>query len=245
MPHMHLRGKDFQYTITQPGKPAEVLLSVPAYDFGWQSYYTLAEPMTLPKGTRIDCLAHFDNSDEEPVQPRPDKAVRWGDQTFEEMMIGYIDVDLPLGSLDLAGAPPTGRVRSAGRAVLQAVGSSLGVRAAPSAAPRICRRHAPVEDRPCHALPGSCFRPSRPCWWGRPPVRGVAGSGRGPRTSARPGSFRIPDRPLEGPGGAQGQPRPAVPWLDRDPHVGLGFADGKPVGLSFTIEGGSSWRRAR
>ena len=78
MPHMHLRGKDFRYTITRPGKPEEVVLSVPAYDFGWQSYYTLASPMDLPKGTRIDCLAHFDNSDKNPYNPDPSKTVRWG-----------------------------------------------------------------------------------------------------------------------------------------------------------------------
>ncbi|WP_240911017.1 redoxin domain-containing protein [Paludisphaera soli] len=101
MPHMHVRGKDFSYTITKPGGEPEVALSVPAYDFGWQSYYTLKEPTILPKGTKIDCLAHFDNSADNPSNPDPTKAVRWGDQTFEEMMIGYIDVDVPVGdSLD-------------------------------------------------------------------------------------------------------------------------------------------------
>ena len=74
MPHMHLRGKDFKYTITKPGEAPQVVLSVPAYDFGWQTYYVLDEPMLLPKGTRIDCLAHFDNSSEQPVQPRPEEA---------------------------------------------------------------------------------------------------------------------------------------------------------------------------
>ncbi|AMV38987.1 hypothetical protein [Planctomyces sp. SH-PL62] len=97
MPHMHVRGKDFQYTITRPDGEPEVALSVPAYDFGWQSYYILKEPITLPKGTRIDCLAHFDNSSDNPSNPDPSKTVRWGDQTFEEMMIGYIDVDVPVG----------------------------------------------------------------------------------------------------------------------------------------------------
>jgi len=101
MPHMHVRGKDFRYTITKPGGEPEVALSVPAYDFGWQSYYTLKEPMILPKGTKIDCLAHYDNSAGNPNNPDPTKTVRWGDQTFEEMMIGYIDVDFPVGeSLD-------------------------------------------------------------------------------------------------------------------------------------------------
>jgi peroxiredoxin len=97
MPHMHLRGKDFRYSITRPGGDPEVLLSVPAYDFGWQSYYILAEPLILPQGTRIDCLAHFDNSSRNPYNPDPNKLVKWGQQTFDEMMIGYIDIDVPVG----------------------------------------------------------------------------------------------------------------------------------------------------
>ncbi|MFO0956632.1 MAG: redoxin domain-containing protein [Isosphaeraceae bacterium] len=92
MPHMHLRGKDFLYEVTYPGKDErETLLSVPAYDFGWQSYYRYGEPIDMPKGTRIDCTAHFDNSEENPYNPDPKKAVRWGEQTWDEMMIGYID----------------------------------------------------------------------------------------------------------------------------------------------------------
>jgi hypothetical protein len=98
MPHMHLRGKRFRYSITRPGESTQVILSVPAYDFGWQSYYILADPLTLPKGTTIDCLAHFDNSESNPNNPDPTKLVRWGDQTFNEMMIGYIDIDLPVGA---------------------------------------------------------------------------------------------------------------------------------------------------
>jgi peroxiredoxin len=96
LPHMHLRGEDFRYSIARPGQPAEVVLSVPAYDFGWQSYYVLEEPLDLPAGTRVDCLAHYDNSERNPYNPDPDRAVRWGEQTFEEMMIGYMDVDLPV-----------------------------------------------------------------------------------------------------------------------------------------------------
>lgn len=97
MPHMHLRGKDFKYTITRPGEDPKVVLSVPAYDFGWQTYYVLADPIPLPKGTRIDCLAHFDNSSGNPYNPDSTKMVKWGEQTWEEMMIGYVDVDVPAG----------------------------------------------------------------------------------------------------------------------------------------------------
>ena len=90
MPHMHLRGKSFEYKATYPDGSSEVLLSVPAFDFGWQSSYLLATPKAMPKGTRIDCLAHYDNSAEQPANPDPKRAVTWGDQTWEEMMIGYI-----------------------------------------------------------------------------------------------------------------------------------------------------------
>ncbi len=90
-PHMHLRGKDFRYQATYPNGRTETLLSVPAYDFGWQSTYMLAEPWAIPRGTRIDCLAHFDNSTGNPANPDPAQAVEWGEQSFQEMMIGYFD----------------------------------------------------------------------------------------------------------------------------------------------------------
>ncbi len=95
MPHMHLRGKDFQYTARYPDGTSEVLLSVPSYDFGWQSVYRLAEPKRLPRGTRIECLAHFDNSAANPANPDPTRTVTWGDQVWDEMMIGYLDYDCP------------------------------------------------------------------------------------------------------------------------------------------------------
>jgi len=103
MPHMHLRGKDFTYTFTKPGQSPETVLSVPAFDFAWQTYYVLEEPIELPKGSVIDCLAHFDNSDSNPYNPDPTKMVRWGEQTFEEMMIGYLDMDVPVGSEIIRG----------------------------------------------------------------------------------------------------------------------------------------------
>jgi peroxiredoxin len=111
MPHMHLRGKSFRYEATYPDGRKEVLLSVPAYDFGWQSYYVLDKPRAMPKGTRIDCLAHFDNSSANLANPDPTKRVRWGEQTWEEMMIGYIDFsdDAPVNvkpKVTSAGPPP-------------------------------------------------------------------------------------------------------------------------------------------
>ncbi len=90
-PHMHLRGKDFEYQIVYPGGKKETLLSVPQYDFNWQMIYRLKEPLHLPKGSEIRCVAHYDNSSANPANPDPKKAVHWGEQTWEEMMIGFID----------------------------------------------------------------------------------------------------------------------------------------------------------
>jgi peroxiredoxin len=91
LPHMHLRGKDFKYEVEHPDGRKEVLLSVPRYDFGWQSNYRLAQPMRLKAGTKIRCTAHFDNSADNPNNPDPKAEVRWGDQTWHEMMIGFVD----------------------------------------------------------------------------------------------------------------------------------------------------------
>ena len=95
-PHMHLRGKDFEYRAVFPDGTKKTLLSVPKYDFNWQTTYRFEKPLTLPAGTRIECTAHFDNSDKNPNNPDPTQTVRWGDQTWEEMMIGFVDyVALP------------------------------------------------------------------------------------------------------------------------------------------------------
>jgi hypothetical protein len=91
MPHMHLRGKDFKYEVEFPDGRREVLLSVPRFAFDWQSNYRLTTPLRLPAGTRIHCTAHFDNSADNPNNPDPRATVRWGDQTWNEMMIGFID----------------------------------------------------------------------------------------------------------------------------------------------------------
>jgi len=88
-PHMHLRGKDMTYTATYPDGRSEILLRVPKYDFGWQTDYWLAQPLSVPKGTKIRVTAHFDNSPANRANPDPKATVRWGDQTWEEMMIGF------------------------------------------------------------------------------------------------------------------------------------------------------------
>lgn len=91
MPHMHLRGKSFMYEAIYPDGRTETLLSVPKYNFNWQSAYRLEKPIDLPKGTKIHCVAHFDNSTKNPNNPDPKIEVKWGDQTWEEMMIGWCD----------------------------------------------------------------------------------------------------------------------------------------------------------
>ncbi len=89
MPHMHVRGKSFVYTAIYPDGRSEILLNVPKYDFNWQHTYIPKQPIALPKGTRLDCVAYFDNSEKNKFNPDPSKEVRWGDQTWEEMMIGW------------------------------------------------------------------------------------------------------------------------------------------------------------
>jgi hypothetical protein len=91
MPHMHVRGKDFKYTLVLPDGSSKVLLNVPKYDFNWQLNYWLKTPVAAPKGSRLECVAHHDNSVNNKYNPDPTKTVYWGDQTWEEMMIGWFD----------------------------------------------------------------------------------------------------------------------------------------------------------
>lgn len=95
MPHMHLRGKAFRFTAMYPDGKEEILLDVPKYDFNWQNSYALAEPKLLPAGTVVKCDGYFDNSTENLVNPDPKQNVHWGDQTWDEMMIGTMVVTDP------------------------------------------------------------------------------------------------------------------------------------------------------
>ncbi len=88
-PHMHLRGKSFRYEAIYPDGTQEILLDVPRFDFNWQLRYDLAEPKRLPKGTTLVATARFDNSENNLANPDPSQLVTWGDQTWDEMMIGY------------------------------------------------------------------------------------------------------------------------------------------------------------
>ncbi|MBP6823378.1 MAG: thiol-disulfide isomerase [Acidobacteria bacterium] len=91
MPHMHYRGAAMEYKATYPDGKTEILLNVPNYDFGWQTNYAFKQPKQLPKGTKIQVTATFDNSAKNKYNPDPAKDVRWGDPTYDEMLIGYVD----------------------------------------------------------------------------------------------------------------------------------------------------------
>jgi hypothetical protein len=91
-PHMHYRGKDFEYRAIYPTGETQALLRVPRWDFNWQMTYFLKDPVTLPGGTTIECVAHFDNSPNNPYNPDPKATVTYGEQTWDEMMSGWIEV---------------------------------------------------------------------------------------------------------------------------------------------------------
>lgn len=88
-PHMHLRGKSFRYDATYPDGTTETLLDVPHYDFNWQLRYEFAEPKLIPKGTIVKCTAAYDNSEGNANNPDPSKQITWGQQSWDEMMIGF------------------------------------------------------------------------------------------------------------------------------------------------------------
>jgi thiol-disulfide isomerase/thioredoxin len=108
-PHMHWRGKDYQYEVIYPDGKKEMLLSVPRYDFNWQNVYRFKEPLKVPKDTRIHSVAHWDNSANNPFNPDPTKPVQFGLQTWEEMMVGFVAYvwENPDTAAELAKHPPS------------------------------------------------------------------------------------------------------------------------------------------
>jgi hypothetical protein len=106
-PHMHGRGKDFEYRIVYPTGETETVLRVPHYNWHWQLWYNLAQPILLPKGTKIECTAHFDNSPNNPDNADPTKEVTWGDQSWDEMMVGFFNLVFDAGTpvKDILPAP--------------------------------------------------------------------------------------------------------------------------------------------
>jgi mono/diheme cytochrome c family protein len=95
MPHMHVRGKAYRYELELPDGKARTLLDVPRYDFNWQLLYRLNEYIDAPAGSVLRGTAHFDNSTNNPANPDPSKSVQWGEQTYDEMMLGYFEYYLP------------------------------------------------------------------------------------------------------------------------------------------------------
>lgn len=102
MPHMHVRGKSFKFDLTTPDGKAETLLDVPRYDFNWQLQYRLAKPMLIPRGSMVKITAVYDNSSGNPANPDPNKTVRWGEQTTDEMMLGYVEFFMPNPDIKMA-----------------------------------------------------------------------------------------------------------------------------------------------
>jgi hypothetical protein len=91
-PHMHLRGKDMSVKMTYPTGESETILNVPHYDFNWQLVYYHEKPLQLPKGTMMEITAHWDNSPNNKWNPDPAATVRWGDQSWDEMLVNHFGV---------------------------------------------------------------------------------------------------------------------------------------------------------
>jgi hypothetical protein len=89
-PHMHYRGKSMDFYLEHADGRSELVCSIPRYDFDWQLDYRLAQPRRVAAGTKVRVVAHFDNSSGNPDNPDPTAAVRWGEQTWEEMMMGGV-----------------------------------------------------------------------------------------------------------------------------------------------------------
>jgi hypothetical protein len=96
MPHMHVRGKAFKMEVTDAEGRYETVLDIPHYDFNWQLSYDFKQPRRLPKGSRLRITGVFDNSEANKSNPDPSKLVKWGMQSFDEMLIGYMEVFSPL-----------------------------------------------------------------------------------------------------------------------------------------------------
>ncbi len=100
MPHMHVRGRSFRYELQTADGRKERVLDVPRYDFNWQTSYQLAEPLHVAAGSSMHVVAHYDNSENNLNNPNPNATVRWGEQTWDEMLIGYFDIAVPRDVFD-------------------------------------------------------------------------------------------------------------------------------------------------
>lgn len=108
-PHMHLRGKDVKYTLIWPDGRSQVLLNVPSFDFNWQLHYELAEPLKIPAGSRLQAVAHYDNSIRNRYNPAPDKEVFWSEQSWDEMFIPWFEYTVDSKILNRAASTESAR----------------------------------------------------------------------------------------------------------------------------------------
>jgi hypothetical protein len=109
VPHMHWRGKDYFYEVIYPDGKRKTLLAVPRWDFNWQNVYRFHEPVKVPRGSKLHAIAHWDNSRNNPLNPAPEKKVRFGLQTWDEMMVGWVCYvwERPETAAELAKNPPS------------------------------------------------------------------------------------------------------------------------------------------
>jgi len=89
-PHMHARGVSMDVTATTPDGAPDVLVRVPKYDFNWQLLYEFDHPIAVPKGTRLQAFGRWDNSASNRHNPDPTATVHWGDQSWDEMIIAWV-----------------------------------------------------------------------------------------------------------------------------------------------------------
>jgi peroxiredoxin len=184
-PHMHLRGKSFRYEAVDPDGRVEILLDVPRYDFNWQNRYELAEPRRLRAGTTLRCVAHYDNSRDNPANPDPDATVLAGKQSWEEMFNGYYDI--AMADQDLT------RPWARAEALLRAAKKSSDL-------PLIAAGAACVSS----LLLIRTHRRRRPMLAGPPPLERGAGAGP-PAGEAGPAIVVHPSHPVERAAGSSGR----------------------------------------
>jgi hypothetical protein len=98
---MHTRGKEMTYVLTYPDGREQVLLSVPNYDFNWQMFYELKEPLKIPAGSTIKTIGSYDNSPANKWNPAPQKEVYWSEQSWDEMYTGFLDISIDKNDLRL------------------------------------------------------------------------------------------------------------------------------------------------
>ena len=144
MAHMHVRGKSFRFEMISPEGATETLLDIPRYDFNWQLRYDYREPKVIPAGSQVRVTAVFDNSENNPANPDPARTVRWGQQTYDEMMIGYVETFAPVGE-----QRPVARLRGgSGQALFNLLDSDADEKLSREEARRAISRVPKLKDNP-------------------------------------------------------------------------------------------------